>query len=115
MPPLGFFGFRWDQTANLEKAQKNYPEIFQIRFNFLLCLRAKGRLWRSGRSCGAEGGLVLLQVPEGSEGHVGAASEAACGRRGPCDRLLTPGLRDERKLSDVKPAAADYLPSPASN
>jgi hypothetical protein len=40
MPPLGFFGFRWDQTANLEKAQKNYPEIFQIRFNFLLCLRA---------------------------------------------------------------------------
>ena len=30
MPPLGFFGFRWDQTANLEKAQKNYPRIFQI-------------------------------------------------------------------------------------
>jgi hypothetical protein len=30
---LGFFGFRWDQTVNLEKAQKNYPEIFQISSN----------------------------------------------------------------------------------
>jgi hypothetical protein len=41
---LGFLG---DQTANLEKAQKNYPEIFQISSNNVGMLQQKSRTSRT--------------------------------------------------------------------
>jgi hypothetical protein len=85
---LGFLG---DQTANLEKAQKNYPKIFQISSNKLDLCRSSGQtfvsyaldtsLWRAvgwtvGIMCALGVSPGRLARAKGSNGH---ATEAAVG------------------------------------